>query len=123
MILIVALSVFGATAECVKTERNEPTVLIKDGGNHFIHLLEGEEQLCKTLVNDYNSGSITDVCGCKRLINPDERDIIRLRCASKVSNKTIVHTVGVYYYYDDDISLGACRSFRDLLINKTRRAK
>jgi len=117
--LILSLSLLGATAECVESKRGEPTVWIKDHGkSHFIHLLEGEDALCLRLVRKFNTGENILTCGCKRLIAWGERDRIRLRCAMVINGKVYSHTSGIYYYYDDGISLPACKKTRDVLMHK-----
>lgn len=117
LILAIGLSV---SAECVKTVRDEPTVMITQGSKkHFIHMFEWEEAKCKVWATKFNAGIIQTVCGCKRIKDPGERDRIRLRCANtgkdgKVWSKTAM----IFYYFDDDISIKECIRTRNILMKR-----
>lgn len=120
---LIILSFLGATAECVKSNRDEPVVMIKDSGkSHFIYLLKGEDKLCDKLVQGFNAGKLSRVCGCKK-IGPSrrynvDRDRIWLKCAHILSDpkRVVSATVGIYYYYDDSVSLPACKKSRDIIM-------
>jgi len=113
----IILSVLGSS-ECIKSSRDEPVVMIVNNSkHHFIHLLKGEDKLCTKLVTRFNAKKLLRVCGCKHLINSGERDTIRLKCAHVLSdNHVISKTVSVYYYYDDDVSLSACKKARNKIM-------
>jgi len=120
--IVLSLSLLGATAECIESRRGEPTVWIKDHGkSHFIHLLEGEEALCGQLVIAFNTGVHTLTCGCKKIVDWGMRDRVRLRCAMVIDKKVYSRTTGIYYYYDDGVSLQACKKTRDTLMKRYRK--
>lgn len=118
--ILIPLILIGASAECVDSSRNEPVVFIKDKGqSHFVHLLEGETKECERLAHGFNYNSLNNVCGCKKIVAWGERDRVRLRCATKLSDGNIVSsTVAIYYYYDDDISIPACKRLAGILMKK-----
>lgn len=117
--LILAVGL-GASATCVKTIRDEPTVLITQGEyKHFIHMFDWEGEKCKVWATKFNAGTMRSVCGCKRLKISGERDRIRLRCAhtgkdGKIWSKTAM----TFYYFDDDISINECVKARNILMKR-----
>jgi len=117
LMLIIGL---GATADCVKTSRNEPTVMVSDGyGKYFVHLLKGEEALCEKYVRAFNSGEAQNICGCKHIRywrGGKKYNTVRLRCIFTYHGALHEMKLGEYYYYPEMI--GACKKTAQIHMNK-----
>jgi len=120
VIAVVVMMALGVTAECVETSRNEPTVMITDGNQkHYIHLLEGERQLCESFVSHINREEARTICGCKHLTywqNDTEFNTVGLKCAYIRAGHVVSRKVAEYFYHPEMIP--ACHRLGKLLMKK-----